>query len=116
MQKDHESELTTVAARTAVRPGAVCTFPQILRRQVDMKQAIVRLLPLLLACTFPCLADAPSIVRITNSAVPDLDSGVLVQLEPRSLATVFGTNLADAPASTTPPWQKVLGGVELHLV
>ncbi len=32
------------------------------------------------------------------------------------MATIFGSNLAAATVSTAPPWQKTLGGVEVHLV
>jgi hypothetical protein len=32
------------------------------------------------------------------------------------MATIFGTNLSTSTASTSPPWLKTLGGVEVHLV
>jgi hypothetical protein len=37
-------------------------------------------------------------------------------LKPRSMATIFGSNLAATAVPTAPPWQKLLGGVEVHLV
>jgi hypothetical protein len=37
-------------------------------------------------------------------------------LTTRSIATIFGSNLAGSAVSSTPPWQKSLGGVEVHTV
>jgi hypothetical protein len=65
---------------------------------------------------YSCLAQTPSITNVTNSALPGLDSPPnSVILAPRSLASVWGANLASRTAATAPPWQKSLGGVEVHL-
>lgn len=80
--------------------------------------ALVAAVLLLLTCAPPGLAQVPSITAITNAAIPAIDyplSGPVV-LATRSIATIFGTNLADAPVSTAPPWPTVLGGVEVHFV
>jgi hypothetical protein len=58
----------------------------------------------------------PSITAITNAALPGMDVHAPVRLQPRSMASIFGSNLSTATASTTPPWATALGGVELHLV
>ena len=59
---------------------------------------------------------APSITNITNAAIPALDFPAnSVALAPGSMAIIFGTNLADFVSSAPPPWQKGLGGVEVHL-
>jgi hypothetical protein len=36
--------------------------------------------------------------------------------KPRSMATIWGSNLAAVTASTAPPWPSTLGGAEVHLV
>jgi|GEM_PF-4091067 hypothetical protein len=59
---------------------------------------------------------APSIAAITNAAIPALDAHLPTRVKPRSLATIFGNNLATSAVSTVPPWQKSLGGTEVHLV
>jgi len=59
---------------------------------------------------------APIIANVTNAALPAL--GVPPRsaiLAPRSIATIFGTNLADSTVLTTPPWKRTLGGTEVHL-
>jgi hypothetical protein len=59
---------------------------------------------------------APSIANVTNAAMPSLDYPPnSIHLAPRSIATIFGTNLASTTASTTPPWKTTLGGIEVHL-
>jgi uncharacterized protein (TIGR03437 family) len=58
----------------------------------------------------------PSIIAITNGALPGMDAHVPVRLQPRSMATIFGSNLSTATASTTPPWVTTLGGIQVHLV
>src|ERR1035437_7008294 len=58
----------------------------------------------------------PTITQITNAALPTLDQRVPVRLQPRSMATIFGTHLAPTTASTTPPWVTSLGGIELHFM
>jgi len=73
-------------------------------------------LVLLLACSFPCVAQTPSVTNVTNSALPALDLPPnSVHLAPRSMATVWGANLAANTISTSPPWQRNLGGTEVHL-
>jgi hypothetical protein len=57
-----------------------------------------------------------SITDVTNAALPSLDSPPnTINLAPRSMATIFGTNLADIIASSTSPWTSPLGGTEVHL-
>ena len=60
---------------------------------------------------------APSITNVTNAAMPPLDYPPnSIHLAPRSMATIFGTNLADTTASpSTLPWSTTLGGTEVHL-
>jgi hypothetical protein len=69
----------------------------------------------------------PQIMAITNAAMPAADwingdysvsayTPETADLAPRSLATMWGTDLADATVSTTPPWKSTLGGTEVHLV
>ena len=56
----------------------------------------------------------PVITNVTNAAIPVLDNPpASIHLAPRSLATVFGSNLADSRGSTTPSTS--LAGTELHL-
>ena len=63
------------------------------------------------------LAQTPTITNVTNAAIPAIDyPPVAVQLAPRSIATIFGTNLADSVVSTAPPWKTALGGTEVHFV
>jgi hypothetical protein len=45
-----------------------------------------------------------------------MDKPDSVVLAPRSMAIIFGSNLADAAVSTAPPWPQTLGGVQLRLV
>jgi hypothetical protein len=58
----------------------------------------------------------PSITNVTNAALPALalppKSAILA---PRSIATIFGTQLADSTFSAIPPWPEALGGTEVHL-
>jgi hypothetical protein len=57
-----------------------------------------------------------SITAVTNAALPSLDvPPSTISLAPRSMATIFGTNLADIIASSTSPWTSPLGGTEVHL-
>ena len=59
---------------------------------------------------------APSITNVTNAAIPSLDyPSTSISLAPRSMATIFGTNLADTTLSSTSPWSSTLGGTEVHL-
>jgi hypothetical protein len=68
-------------------------------------------------CTPSAFAQAPLITNVTNAAIPAIDyPPVAVQLAPRSIATIFGTNLADAVVTTAPPWKTALGGTEVHFV
>lgn len=74
------------------------------------------ILPLLALAVSGFGQAAPSITAITNAALPALDAHLPTRLKPRSLATIFGSNLANSTASSIPPWPKSLGGTELHLV
>jgi hypothetical protein len=57
-----------------------------------------------------------SIASVTNAAVPGLDSPPsTVTLAPRSMATIFGSNLADSIAVSPSPGSSPLGGTEVHL-
>jgi len=80
-----------------------------------MDQSSVRIL-MLLAFTLAGLAQTPAITLVSNAALPSLDSHVPAYLQPRSIASLFGSNLADSAVPTSPPWKKTLGGVEVHLV
>src|ERR1017187_8388579 len=75
-----------------------------------MKQRIgapVKPLFMLLLCTLPGFSQAPKITNVTNAAIPALDYPVgPVNLVPGSMASIFGTNLADSVVSITPPWQE----------
>lgn len=75
---------------------------------------------LLLALVLPVCAfgqvSVPTITSVTNGAMPTLNyPPSSVHLAPRSMATIFGVNLADAAISAQ-PWQQFLGGIEVHLV
>jgi hypothetical protein len=62
------------------------------------------LILILLGGTQYALAQTPTITNITNAAIPAIDyPPVAVQLATRSIATIFGTNLADAVVTTAPP-------------
>lgn len=61
------------------------------------------------------VASVISNISVTNAAIPQLDAHVPGRFRPRSLATIWGTGLADTTASTTPPWKTTLAGVEVHL-
>jgi hypothetical protein len=53
---------------------------------------------------------------VTNAAFPALDAqSNPIVLSGRSMATIFGTNLATAPESSVSPWSTSLAGVEVHL-
>lgn len=59
----------------------------------------------------------PTISNITNAAYPGIDTPPNeVRLAPRSIATIFGTGLADTTVAIAPPWQKLLGGTEVHFI
>ena len=74
------------------------------------------ILPLVLAVSAFAQA-APTITNITNAAIPTLNyPPSSVHLAPRSMATIFGVNLSDAAISAVPPWQQLLGGIEVLLV
>lgn len=85
-----------------------------------MRGATVRLGGLILFLhggTQTVLAQTPTITNVTNAAIPAIDyPPVAVQLAPRSIATIFGTNLADAVVTTAPPWKTAIGGTEVHFV
>ena len=63
----------------------------------------------------PALGQAtPVIANVTNTAIPALDvPPASINLAPRSLGTVFGSNLADGTASMA--LATSLAGTELHL-
>jgi hypothetical protein len=58
----------------------------------------------------------PNISGLTNAAIPALDipSGTL-NVSTRTLATIFGTHLADGIGVSSSPGTTVLGGTEVHL-
>jgi hypothetical protein len=56
---------------------------------------------------------APTIANVTNLATPTIDFPTLA---PGSAAVIFGANLADSTTSAAPPWQSLLGGIEVRLV
>jgi hypothetical protein len=57
-----------------------------------------------------------SITDVTNAALPGLDNPpATVTLAPRSMATIFGSNLADSIVVSPSPWSSPLGGTEVHL-
>jgi hypothetical protein len=64
----------------------------------------------------PALGQAnPSITNVTNGAIPALDYPTAsIHLAPRSIATIFGTNLADTTV-TAVAQVTTLGGTEIHL-
>jgi hypothetical protein len=70
---------------------------------------------ILLFCATCAFGQTPIIRIVTNAALPALDAPDQVALTPRSMGSIFGSNLANEVASTTPPWKKLLGGVEVHL-
>jgi hypothetical protein len=58
----------------------------------------------------------PNISNVTNAAIPALGTpAATLTVQPRSLVSIFGTDLADTTASTAPPWKTTLGGTEVHL-
>lgn len=58
---------------------------------------------------------APAITNVTNAAIPALDfPAASIHLAPRSMATIFGTNLADTTLSAS-TWSTAIGGTEVHL-
>jgi len=67
-----------------------------------------------------------AIAAVTNAAIPGVDIPApfyslplfptSIHLAPRSMATIYGTNLAGNTASSTSPWSTTLGGTEVHLV
>jgi hypothetical protein len=71
----------------------------------------------LVALTTSAFAQAaPSIANVTNAALPSMDlPPSSISLAPRSMATIWGTNLADTTVSSVSPWSSFLGGTEVHL-
>ncbi len=65
-------------------------------------------------------AQAPAITVVTNAAMPQIDvpadPSIPVGLAPRSIATIFGSNLSAGTASPTPPWPSSAAGTEVHIV
>ena len=57
-----------------------------------------------------------AVANVTNAALPGLDNPPsTVTLAPRSMATIFGSNLADSIVVSPSPWSSPLGGTEVHL-
>jgi hypothetical protein len=77
----------------------------------------MRTATILLVLTVSTCLGQPTISNVTNAAFPSLDLPPnQVILGPRSIATIFGTDLADSTVAIAPPWQTSLGGTEVHLV
>jgi hypothetical protein len=67
-----------------------------------------------------------AITAVTSAAIPGMDIPApfaslprfpaSIHFAPRSMATIYGTNLAGSNASATSPWNTTLGGTEVHLV
>ena len=56
-----------------------------------------------------------TITDVTNAALPGLDTPPsTLHVASRSMATIFGTGLADTTASSLSPWALFLGGTEVH--
>ncbi len=84
-----------------------------------MRNAAIRIAAvLLMLASALCFAQpGPTIANITNAAFPLLDTPPdQVFLASRSIATIWGTGLADSTVAIPPPWQTSLGGTEVHLV
>jgi hypothetical protein len=70
----------------------------------------------------PVLADTqPGIIKVTSATNPALNrSGAAassyMRLMPRSLATIWGTNLSADTRAATAPWPKTLSGVQVHVI
>ncbi len=85
----------------------------------------MRRIPLLLALVVTAFGQnlsspLPNITNVANAAFPALDNPPVappegIALPSRSMATIFGTNLADYTASSTSPWSNTMGGTEVHL-
>jgi hypothetical protein len=59
----------------------------------------------------------PVITNITNAAIPSLDTPPdQIYLNARSIATIWGSDLADSTVAIAPPWKESLGGTEVHIV
>ena len=60
---------------------------------------------------------APTITNVKSAAIPATDlASNPVSLISGSAAVILGANLAGSTASAAPPWQPLLGGIEVHLV
>jgi uncharacterized protein (TIGR03437 family) len=58
----------------------------------------------------------PGITNVTNAAIPALDiPPQTLGLLSRTMATIFGVNLANATLSSTTLVSTTLGGTEVHL-
>ena len=70
-----------------------------------------------LGCRHTCLRTGSFIYHQRHyAAIPMLDyPPASIHLAPRSMATVFGGNLADTTVSTTSPGSTLAGGTEVHL-
>jgi hypothetical protein len=81
------------------------------KRRMRTALALLFLVPAVLA-----FGQTASVSNVTNAAMPSLDYPPnSIHLPPRSMATIFGTGLADITISTNPPWKNTLGGTEVHL-
>jgi uncharacterized protein (TIGR03437 family) len=78
--------------------------------------AIRYILPLCALAVLAVGQTAPSVTAVTNAALPGMDMHVPTRLQPRSMATIFGTNLSNSTETATPVWVKTLGGTEVHIV
>jgi uncharacterized protein (TIGR03437 family) len=94
------------------KPGSKLTRAGLLGYHPTMRY----ILPLVVFTTAAFGQAVPSITNVTNAAIPAMDyPPATISLAPRSMATIFGTNLADSTVSTAPPWSTTLGGTEVHL-
>src|SRR5450759_1157659 len=71
----------------------------------------------LLALVGVAFGQTVTITNVPNAAIPAIDypTGWVLVVPPRSILSIFGTNLADTTATAVPPWKSTLGGIELHL-
>ena len=114
-------ESFTTNAPRAYTVGGRSGFPRSRKLEEDTKLSApknCRIIAAVLMCSILSAVGvfAQTIANVTNAALPGLDlpPGTAF-LAPRSLATIWGINLADTTASTAPPWKTTLGGLEVHL-
>jgi hypothetical protein len=74
-----------------------------------------KILPIFLLVAVAFGQTTPSITNVTNAAIPGMDFPAnSVALAPGSMAIIFGSDFATSTFTAAPPWQKSLGGVEVH--